>query len=64
MSLHPDLTRAMAGERHRDFERDAANSRLAREARGDHASLVSRMRSRMPFVRPSERRVFRPAASS
>ena len=62
--MHPDITRAMAGERFRDFERDAERSRLAREARGDHESLVARLRIRMPFVRPRERRAYRPARAA
>ena len=64
MSFHPDITRAMASERQRDFIDGSEQRRLARESRGDHASLVSRMRERLPFVRPRERRAFRPAGAS
>lgn len=53
----------MAAERFRDFERDADRSLLAREVRGEHASLLARMRERLPFVTPRERRTFRPAPS-
>lgn len=62
MNLNADTTRAMANERFRDFELRADHG-LADEPRR-HASVVSRMRERMPFVSPRERRVFRPAAPS
>lgn len=59
MSFNPDTTRAMAHERFRDFER-RADGGLLDEPRS-HTSLVSKMRERMPFVHPRDRRTFRPA---
>jgi hypothetical protein len=59
MNFNPDTTRAMAHERFRDFERNADDG-LLDEARS-HTSLVSRMRERMPFVHPRDRRALRAA---
>ena len=61
MSLNPHSTSMMAAERFRDFERTARHGDLAGEIRGDHASLLARMRDRLPFVPPRERRTVRPA---
>jgi hypothetical protein len=63
MYSHPDVARFFANERQADMLRDADNRRLAREARGEHVSLFSRLRGRLARVLSRERRVFRPARS-
>lgn len=61
MNLNSYSTQRMAAERFRDFERAADRSHLARDTGAGHASLLARLRHRMPFTPPRERRAIRPA---
>lgn len=64
MYSHPDVARLLANDRQAEMLRDADNRRLAREARGEHVSMSSRLRGRLSRVLSRERRAFRPARSA
>jgi len=62
MYTHPDITRSVANDRYDERLRDAERSRVTDD--GEHESLLSRLRERLPHTSPRRRRVFRPARAS